>query len=280
MLHKSMKDEIRTEEQLRKDYEIEKELASRLRNASRQERGFLYASLYNEMYERTPLHPQLIRKSSPELIAGSVSTQMMFLNRFLSKHATFLEVGAGDCELSIEVAKRVRQVSAIDVSTEIAKGLTLPHNVDLVISDGSSIPVPPNSISVAYSNQLMEHLHPDDAFEQPQNIYRSLIPGGLYICITPNRLSGPHDISKYFDRVATGFHLKEYTTSELAMLFQTVGFSSSDAYVGAKGMYIGFPHAFGRLFKTWLDRLPFSSRSQIARSPLRVLLGIKLVGMK
>ena len=37
------------------------------------------------------------------------------------------------------------------------------------------------------------------------NLYRALKPGAVYVCITPNRLSGPHDISLYFDSVATGF---------------------------------------------------------------------------
>ena len=62
----------------------------------------------------------------------------------------------------------------------------------------------------------MEHLHPDDALEQLQNIYSALVPGGIYLCITPNRLSGPQDVSRDFDMVATGFHLKEYTISELS----------------------------------------------------------------
>jgi hypothetical protein len=31
----------------------------------------------------------------------------------------------------------------------------------------------------------MEHLHPEDAFEQLRNIIRALAPGGRYVCITP-----------------------------------------------------------------------------------------------
>ena len=36
-----------------------------------------------------------------------------------------------------------------------------------------------------------------------------------FICLTPHRSTGPHDMSKYFGDVATGFHLKEYTNKEL-----------------------------------------------------------------
>jgi hypothetical protein len=64
---------------------------------------------------------------------------------------------------------------------------------------------------VAYSYQLMEHLHPGDALEQLVNIYQALKRDSVYCCVTPNRISGPHDISVYFDTVAQGLHLKEYS---------------------------------------------------------------------
>ena len=229
-----MKGDNRTSAQIKEHYEIEKELAAKLRNATRQQRQSLYTSLYNELFQKVPSHPQLTQKSSPEITAAAVSLQMKFLRRFLNKETTFLEIGPGDCALSLEAAKHVKQVYAVDVSNEITKGLTPPPNFQLILSDGCSINVPPNSVNVAYSNQLMEHLHPDDAFEQLQNIYNVLAPGGIYLCITVNRLSGPHDISVYFDPVATGFHLKEYTTSEINKLFKKVGFSKVNAYTGAK----------------------------------------------
>jgi SAM-dependent methyltransferase len=274
-----MKGETRSMEQLRQDYEIEKELATKLRNASREERRFLYSSVYDEYYERVSQAPQLIRKSSPALTAIAVSKQMSFLNRFLDTETTFVEVGAGDCALSIEVSKHVKQVFAVDVSASISEGFALPHNCEHIISDGSSIPVPKNSVSVVYSNQVMEHIHPDDAFEQLKSIYNSLIVGGHYICVTPNRLSGPHDISKYFDVVATGFHLKEYSVLELVKLFKEVGFSC-DSYIGTKGYYIRVPIPLQRLLEVLMGILPNKIRFLIARTPIRGLLGIRLVGRK
>jgi SAM-dependent methyltransferase len=135
-----------------------------------------------------------------------------------------MEVGAGDCRLAIAMASHVRQVFAVDVSVEIAKTAVFPENCHFVLSDGCDIPVAPGSVSLAFSDQLMEHLHPADAVEQLQQIYRALEPGGMYVLLTPNRLSGPHDVSKYFDTSATGFHLKEYTTSELVSTLRAAGF--------------------------------------------------------
>ncbi len=281
MARKPMRGESRTTQQLREHYEIEKELADRLRSASKQERRHLYSSLYDELYRRVPSHPQLTRKSSPLETMRAVSLELKFLRPFVNRDITFLEIGPGDCALAVEMTKLAKQVYAVDVSEEITKSLTRPPNFQLMLSDGSSVPLPQSSVDVAYSNQLMEHLHPDDAYEQLQNIYKALIPGGVYVCITPNRLSGPHDISGYFDKVATGFHLKEYTTRELSTLFRRVGFSDIRTYVGGKGSYVILSTPLVVLCETILQGLPGALRATIARSlPFRWLLGVRLVGIK
>jgi hypothetical protein len=49
---------LRTAEELRQHYEIEKELATRLRNSSRGERAAMYTQVYDELFRRVPKHPQ------------------------------------------------------------------------------------------------------------------------------------------------------------------------------------------------------------------------------
>jgi SAM-dependent methyltransferase len=280
MRQKPPKSEKRTLEQIREHYEIEKELADRLRRAPRQERRYLYSSLYDELYRRVPLHPQLTRKSSLMGTRKIVDLQMKFLRSFLNKEITYLEIGPGDCALSFEVSKFVKQVYAVDVSDEITKVSKAPDNFELYLSDGCSVPVSPNSVNLAYSYNLMEHLHPDDAFDQLQHIYNALIHGGIYICITPNRITGPHDVSKYFDELATGFHMKEYTTLELSSLFRKVGFSRVRAYVGAKGKYISFPIFPIALCEMFLDKLRRAVRKIISKNLWLPLPDIRMMGMK
>ena len=187
-------------------------------------------------------------------------------------------MGPGDCSLSLEVAKCVKKVYAIDVSRQITKNFSVPENLELIISDGSSIPVPENSINIAYSNQLMEHLHPDDAVEELQNIYKALMPGGIYICITPSRLSGPHDISAYFEKVAKGFHLKEYTNAELTKLFRKVGFSKIDIIENGKKISKLIPI---KMCEKLLTLLPYSLREKVINSlAFEVLKQITIQGTK
>jgi len=275
------KSDPRSPGRIREHYLIEKELAARLRDATKQERQRLYTVVYDELFRRVPDHPQLTLKTDGQTRRRLVVERVRLLSRYLRSNSTYLEIGPGDCALAIAVAQRVRKVFAVDVSNEIAAGVALPKNVEFAISDGCSIPVPEGSIDVAYSDQLMEHLHPDDAREQLANIYRALARGGVYVCLTPNRLSGPHDVSRYFDEVATGFHLQAYTARELAAMFRAVGFRKLVAHVVARGSHVAVPVAFVKGIEVLLTRLPRRFGKTLARGlPLRLILGVKLVANK
>lgn len=275
--------ESRTFEQVKEHYEIEKGLASKLRNASKEERQYLYTSLYDELFQRVPHHPQLLQKASSQEQARTITLKMNFLKRFLHQQSIFLEVGPGDCSLAFNVARYVKKVYAVDVSHEITANSVQPENFQLMISDGCSIPVPKNSVDVVYSDNVIEHLHPDDAIKQLQNIYNTLKPGGSFICVTPNRLYGPHDISRYFDKVATGFHLKEYTISELAEVCKMSGFKKLQMILSVKEFVLPillpvFPFQWLELVLEWL---PNSVNKRISRwLPIRILLHINLVATK
>jgi len=271
----------RTEAQIREHYEVEKELANRLRNAPKEARGALYRAVYDELFRRVPHHSALSRKVSREMSRENLKWQLNLLSPFLKESVTFLEVGPGDCALAFEVAKLVKKVYAIDVSEAITSASSAPRNFQLILSDGSSIRVPKGSIDVVYSNQLMEHLHPDDAVGQLENILDALAPGGVYLCVTPNKLNGPHDISSDFDSVATGFHMREYTVGELRGLFQKVGFSKIEMCVGGNGKYWRCPTLPAVLCETALQILPSKLCRAIAGSWwVRGVIGVRLVGFK
>jgi SAM-dependent methyltransferase len=278
-MHPNVK--TRTREQLRDHYEIEKELADRLRSAPRAERLALYGTVYNELFRRVPLHPQLTKKAEAESFKWEIDGQVRLVAPFLRRDSTFLEIGAGDCALSIAVAGLVRKVYAVDVSAEIMRDLDLPDNVEARVSDGITIPVEDSTIDVAYSNQVVEHLHPDDTLEQLSHISQALTPRGVYVCITPHRVTGPHDISKYFDDHATGFHLKEYTFRELHDRFTEAGFSRVKAFVGGRGRYAIAPPMLDETLEKILGRFsPATRRAMGSRFLIGGVLGIRIVGFK
>jgi ubiquinone/menaquinone biosynthesis C-methylase UbiE len=258
----------RTLSQLTEHYNVERELSDRLRKASKEERRKLYHVVYNERLARIPHHPLL--RQAVDLVerAKTVAPQLRLLRHFVKPDTVFLEIGPGDCALSMAVSKCVRQVIAVDVSEGLVQDTIRPTNFELIISDGISIPVPRNSVHLAYSKDLMEHLHPEDASEQLRNLYHVLVPAGEYICITPNRISGPWDISRHFsDEIATGFHLKEYSNKELTKVLRQAGFTKVEVFLSVAGYKLSprLPVFLAFWVENVIEKLPRSLKKRIGQ---------------
>ena len=222
-------DDSRNLEQLRHHYNVEKELAARLRDSTQQERSVLFGKLYNELFERVPDHPRLVRRDTPELSQKSISARMTLLQPVLFPEATFLEFAPGDCRLIETVCPLVKRAIAVDISDQREKGAS-PKNFELVIYDGYTLDVPSESVDVLFSYQFLEHLHPADVADHFALAYRLLRKGGIYVFATPHRLSGPHDVSRHFSDTPECFHLKEWTYREMFEVLRSAGFASACTY--------------------------------------------------
>jgi ubiquinone/menaquinone biosynthesis C-methylase UbiE len=137
----------------------------------------------------------------------------------------YLEVGCGTAALPFAMAGLAAEVLGLDVTDALIDFAAAPANFRFVKTEGVEIQLADNSVDLAHSDQLMEHLHVEDAEPQLREINRILKPGGEYLCATPSRVTGPHDISVFFDEVATGFHMREYDYRSLRDLFLRTGFS-------------------------------------------------------
>lgn len=227
--------EARTPDRLHYHFSVERDLATRLKATSKSQRSAAYPKIYDELFSKVGDHPSLTRASSQAARRAYILEQLKAMEQWLTPATVYLEIGAGDAALASEVAKRVRRVHATEVSKTIIERPNLPRNLEVIIVQGADVPVEPGSVDLAYSNQVMEHLHPEDALEQLANIHRALKPGGKYVCVTPNRLNGPHDISRYFEKTAAGLHLKEYTFAELSGLMRESGFRHVSACYMTEG---------------------------------------------
>jgi SAM-dependent methyltransferase len=268
--------DTRSAEEIRRHYLLEKKLAARLRDSTQEERRTLYSSLYDELSHSIVLHPHF---TDPD--TGDVDVELRQLERYLDPETVFLEIGAGNCSLSRVVAERVRHVWALEVSAAIAAGVPPRENLDVILSDGIDIPIAPQSATFAYSNQLLEHLHPDDVDHHFRCVLAALAPKGRYMCLTPNRLMGPADVSRYFDEEPTGFHLREYTTTEVAALMKNAGFSTVAAWTTRKGRSLRLPWWLVGGVEKLLERMSAPARRRLgATLPLRVILGAYAVGQR
>src|SRR5688572_28246497 len=145
----------RPPERLLAHYRVERRLADRLRRAPDAEaRRRIFATMYEDLFREVPDHPRLrATEDASAQRERDVGWDLAQLRPYLEPGCTFLEIGAGDCALSARVAEGAAKVYAVDISDQHARAL--PPNAELVISDGTSIPVPTGSVDVAFSDQLM-----------------------------------------------------------------------------------------------------------------------------
>src|SRR5512139_3560711 len=109
----------RTEESLRRQYEVERALADRLRaSSSRAERSRLYATMYDELFRAVPYHPRLAAIEDPSSLGRTHRDQLSLVEPWLRPDAVFVEFAPGDCSFAALVAGRVGKVIAIDISDE------------------------------------------------------------------------------------------------------------------------------------------------------------------
>jgi SAM-dependent methyltransferase len=266
-------------ERLRRHYEIERELADRLRQSNSEERPRLYAELYAELFRQVELD------GNADAQRAQVGLLLRLLEPLLGGCRTFLEIGAGTCELSLELAGRLDRVWAVDaVDPGIDPG-SAPAGFAFVEAGAVASTVPPGAVDLALSCHFVEHLHPDDLQDHLGLVRSRLAPGGAYVVVTPNRLYGPHDVSRYFSDTPRGLHLREYSHLELGRELEEAGFEPV-AVVGRLGEGPDLrrwrrvaiaERLLGALptpFRRWaLDHAP-------RRAPFRPLEQVKLVGFR
>jgi SAM-dependent methyltransferase len=263
-------DRRRSAERLRHHYDVERALADRLRSASsRPERARIYETMYDTLFAEVPDHPRLVLRETPDEVARRNHRKLRLLAPFLTPGSRVLEIGAGDCSFGVELAPRVRFVCGVEISAQGARLDNAPRNFALVLYDGFEFPFAARSFDLAFSDQLLEHLHPDDAELHFRAVACALVPGGTYLLRTPHRFTGPHDVSRYFTRGdAEGFHLKEWTYRELHTALRACGYPRVTAIWSARGVSAQLPIRWVCALETVLGVLPRALRRSLSRLPL------------
>lgn len=266
---------IRSREEL---FQLERDLADRLRRAAADERPALYAEVYDAYYRA--VGPPAADARQAELLARLVAP-------FHDRSSTVLEIGAGDGRLARHLAPRVAQVIALEASAVVSGGVPAPPNLRWVLTREAEDAIEASSVDLAVSCHVVEHLHPDDGAEHLRQVRRWLRPGGAYVVVTPNRLLGPHDVSAGFSDVPLGFHLREYSHGELGAAMARAGFRPVQVLRGIDRPPRRTPLWRHRLAEAVLEgagpglRRRLFDRGWIARRrPFRPFEQVKLVGFR
>lgn len=152
-----------------------------------------------------------------------------FLYKHYIKDKIGVDYGCGYGSFTNGAGKISKRVYGIEASrkivTQIRKSSKI--NVTFLCRQSMILPFKSNSIDYFYSTEVLEHLHPDDAVLHLKEVYRCLKRGGVYILLTPNKIFGPSDVSKFFLKKGSssrGLHLKEYTYDSLNKILSSIGF--------------------------------------------------------
>lgn len=267
----------RTYQSVLHHFEVERAIARRLMAADREGRKRIYGTMYDELFAEVPDHPRLTRRKDEQATEKMNRRKMKLAQPFVRRDRSFLEFGAGDCRFSFAMCGLAGKVIAVDIADQIGPGVQRPSNFELVVYNGYDLDLPENSVDTAFSDQLIEHLHPEDTEHHFRIVHRLLKPGGVYTFRTPHRLTGPHDVSRYFSERAEGFHLKEWTYGELADLLKNLGFRSLEAYWFGRDRLIRLPVLAFRTTEAVLEHVPLAQR----RGRLRYLVpGISMAVYK
>lgn len=209
------------EENLVKAFEIEKEFHYKI---LAEQNVLKRLTMYEEVYNK--VHP--LYGTSP--IKNSSNDKIVQLFKKEIENKSILEVGCGTGNFLFSVARRLKHQKLVGV--DISEGV-LPQNGSIeFVKDNIINFKAKEKYDIVFSSHLFEHIAPQDLDEHLKSIKYALNENGKLIIIMPNRLFGPHDVTKVIDNSGTnkvgalGTHLNESTYKETIALLKQYGFKN------------------------------------------------------
>lgn len=208
-----------TIEQVQFHLELERALTAELLASTPEDRWATFQRCYDRLYTSLPWLSS----------TGAEPDIAVWIRTLGSPPQRVYEVGSGAGHLAAELAASGFDVTATDISRERGGERASCEGLIWSVTDGVNLDrfADADSFDAVISDQVIEHLHPDDLlrhFEGARTILRS---GGRYVFRTPHAYTGPHDVSRIFgldDPV--GMHLREYTNREMNAVLRQAGFTS------------------------------------------------------
>ena len=219
-----------SEQMILEHWELEKRLTKRLLNSTKENRWATFDECYSKLYGELYWLNTLINTEN-EFDSSEISKNWVKLIGDPPKRV--YEIGSGKGELISSLAKEGYNCKATEITMERGeKHVMKDPNLSWGISDGIHLEnfEKTNYYDIVISNQVIEHIHPDDLDEHLKGVFSILNKGGKYIFTTPHKFIGPSDVSRVFNcDEPIGMHLREYTYKELGDALFKSGFSNIKA---------------------------------------------------
>lgn len=230
--------------------------------------------LYNQLYAKViPIYNR-----DPNLAYGynQKDKYVKLFSREL-QGANIIDFGCGSGNMLKSISRQLETKSLTGIDTVISKELRAHQSIEFI--EANIIDYYFEKVfDVAFSDNVMEHLVPEDCQRHINSIFKALSDGGKLIIIMPNRLFGPWDITRIKDfsqsgqTDAEGGHVNESTHTEMTERLKIAGFRKVSTIIPIpKLKYSLFRRV--RVSTHWVERLE--------KSPclLRLFRSLKLKGV-
>ena len=206
-------------ERSREQFEYERMLRERILSCTKDVRPDVCASAYADLFAAFPDHSVFV-SDEERIRIGKLNAGMVA--PLLKAQSDVLEVGCGRGDVLLELARLGHRCTGTEPSVDMIE--LCSKEVKVLRGFADRLEFPDASFDLVFSQQVVEHLHPDDVPSHFQEAFRVLRLDGVFAVETPNPTTGPQDISRGFTRTAQGLHLKEWSVGELLREFQRAGF--------------------------------------------------------
>jgi len=212
-----------TEDMVLLHWVLEKSLTRELLSSTHENRRTVFERCYTKLYSELPWLNEYVGRADTTPIETRFKTWLKLVG---DPPKRIYEVGSGKGELISYLSEKGHYC----VATEITEERGLRRESDNLVwssTDGTHLDqyTDSNYYDIVISNQVIEHLHPEDIGEHFKGVHSILKENGVYILNTPHKYLGPSDLSKIFDyKEPICMHLKEYTLNELKKHMEKAGF--------------------------------------------------------
>lgn len=193
-----------------------------------QKREGLYQEFYSNLlqfYGRTAKEDD----SLEERIATKDPQVSLFEKEIKGK--SIIDFGCGEGYFLMNIQKKLPYKKLVGVDVFIPETLQDHPHIKFIASGIINFRTE-EKYELAFSDNVIEHLAPLDLMAHLHSVYESLVPGGKFILVMPNKLFGPMDVTRILDNSssgkikAQGGHLNESTYHEMVMALTKIGFVS------------------------------------------------------
>lgn len=237
-------------------YKIEKKFHEKILNEDDPQKR---KALYQEVYHK--VHP-IYEKGRFRKIEGSTADRKVMVFKKELQGKSIIDLGCGKGEFLRSIATNIEHKELVGVDID-APELALNHqNIRFISADIIDFNFD-KKFDIVFSDNVFEHIALPDIPSHITSIKKVMNYEGKLIIIMPNRLFGPHDVTRiidcsYSNKIsAQGTHLNESTYSEMITILKKSGFKHFKVIVP-------FPYLIGKLriqinplWVCWIETIQF-----------------------